>query len=77
MCANPRCACCADMRRISTPAWEQLRATYKGGPQLQPTDACPTCLADRWDCPLHRGHTLAAWQPAGRPLTGSRLPRNV
>ena len=36
------------MRRISTPAWEQLRSSYKGGPELQPGDACPTCLAAKW-----------------------------
>ncbi|GAB4823725.1 hypothetical protein N2152v2_010771 [Parachlorella kessleri] len=38
-----------DMRHISTPAWEQLRSSYKGGPELQPRDACPTCLAAKLD----------------------------
>ena len=32
-------------RRVSTPAWEQLAATYRGGPRLGPADACHECLA--------------------------------
>ncbi|KAI3431674.1 hypothetical protein D9Q98_004721 [Chlorella vulgaris] len=34
-----------DARRISTPAWQQLCASYRGGPELGPEDACPACLA--------------------------------
>lgn len=37
--------CGADARRISTPAWQQLCASYRGGPELGPEDACPACLA--------------------------------
>ena len=36
-------------RRISTPAWEQLRSSCRGGPELAPSDACPTCLAAHLD----------------------------
>ncbi|KAL4440027.1 hypothetical protein ABPG75_003028 [Micractinium tetrahymenae] len=31
-------------RRVSTAAWEQLRELCRGGPELGPGDACPTCL---------------------------------
>lgn len=34
-------------KRVSSRAWEQLNALYKGGPELTPLDACTSCLIQR------------------------------
>lgn len=37
------------MKRISYIAWEELKQRCGGGPELGPSDTCPTCLLGMLD----------------------------
>ena len=41
--------CLAEMKRISTVAWEHLVARCRGGPEFGPSDVCTVCLMDMLD----------------------------
>lgn len=73
----------AAARRISTPAWQALLESCRGGPELSPADACPVCLAAQLDAiaaqeDTQAGHMLrlpcsTAAVAAGRGLAAALL----